>query len=38
MDRDKVQTLGIQVGDIFNALQATLGGYYVNDLNLFGRT
>ena len=24
--------------DIFNALQATLGGYYVNDFNLFGRT
>jgi hydrophobe/amphiphile efflux-1 (HAE1) family protein len=38
VDRDKVQTLGIQVGDVFNALQATLGGYYVNDFNLFGRT
>ena len=23
---------------MFSALQATLGGYYVNDLNLFGRT
>jgi multidrug efflux pump subunit AcrB len=23
---------------VFNALQATLGGFYVNDLNLFGRT
>jgi hydrophobe/amphiphile efflux-1 (HAE1) family protein len=38
VDRDKVQTLGIQVGDVFNALQATLGGYYVNDFNIFGRT
>jgi hydrophobe/amphiphile efflux-1 (HAE1) family protein len=38
IDRDKVQTLGIQLADVFNALQATLGGYYVNDLNLFGRT
>jgi multidrug efflux pump subunit AcrB len=38
LDRDKVQTLGLAVGDVFNALQATLGGYYVNDFNLFGRT
>jgi hydrophobic/amphiphilic exporter-1 (mainly G- bacteria), HAE1 family len=38
IDRDKVQTLGIQLTDVFGALQATLGGYYVNDLNLFGRT
>jgi hydrophobe/amphiphile efflux-1 (HAE1) family protein len=38
VDRDKVQTLGIDLADLFNALQATLGGYYVNDLNLFGRT
>jgi hydrophobe/amphiphile efflux-1 (HAE1) family protein len=38
IDRDKVQTLGISLAEVFNALQATLGGYYVNDLNLFGRT
>ena len=38
LDRNKVQTLGLQVADVFNALQATLGGYYVNDFNLFGRT
>ncbi|MBV8649958.1 MAG: efflux RND transporter permease subunit, partial [Alphaproteobacteria bacterium] len=38
IDRDKAQVLGIQITDIFNALQATLGGYYVNDFNLFGRT
>ncbi len=38
VDRDKVQTLGVQVSDLFNALQATLGGYYVNSINLFGRT
>ena len=24
--------------DVFQALQASLGGYYVNDMNLFGRT
>ena len=38
VDRDKAQTLGVQISDIFNALQTTLGGYYVNDFNLFGRT
>ncbi len=38
LDRNKAQTLGLAVGDVFNALQATLGGYYVNDFNLFGRT
>jgi hydrophobic/amphiphilic exporter-1 (mainly G- bacteria), HAE1 family len=30
--------MGVRVADIFSALQATLGGYYVNDFNLFGRT
>jgi hydrophobe/amphiphile efflux-1 (HAE1) family protein len=38
IDRDKAQALGINISDIFTALQATLGGYYVNDFNLFGRT
>jgi hydrophobe/amphiphile efflux-1 (HAE1) family protein len=38
LDREKVQTLGIAVSDVFNALQSVLGGYYVNDFNLFGRT
>ena len=37
IDRDKAQTLGVQINDIFTALQATLGGYYVNDFNKFGR-
>ncbi|HYZ33054.1 MAG TPA: multidrug efflux RND transporter permease subunit [Crenalkalicoccus sp.] len=37
VDRDKAQALGIRISDIFTALQATLGGYYVNDFNLFGR-
>jgi len=37
IDREKAQTLGLQVSDIFTALQATLGGYYVNDFNKFGR-
>jgi HAE1 family hydrophobic/amphiphilic exporter-1 len=38
IDRDKAQVLGVKVSDIFNALQATLGGFYIDDFNLFGRT
>jgi hydrophobe/amphiphile efflux-1 (HAE1) family protein len=38
IDRDKAQILGIDVGDIFQALQTSLGGMYINDVNLFGRT
>jgi HAE1 family hydrophobic/amphiphilic exporter-1 len=38
VDRDKAQVLGIKITDIFNALQSTLGSYYVNDFNVFGRT
>ncbi|MCF1463163.1 multidrug efflux RND transporter permease subunit [Agrobacterium vitis] len=38
IDREKAQALGISISDIFNALQATLGGSYVNDFNEFGRT
>ncbi|AHE98342.1 efflux RND transporter permease subunit [Thioalkalivibrio paradoxus] len=37
IDRDKAQALGVQIGDIFAALQTTLGGAYVNDFNRFGR-
>jgi hydrophobe/amphiphile efflux-1 (HAE1) family protein len=38
IDRDKVQTLGIDISEVFGALQAVLGSAYVNDFNLFGRT
>ena len=38
VDRDKAQALGVRISDLFTTLQATLGGYYVNDFNLFGRT
>src|SRR5206468_2806067 len=38
IDRDKAQVLGVKVSDIFNALQSTLGGFYIDDFNLFGRT
>jgi hydrophobic/amphiphilic exporter-1 (mainly G- bacteria), HAE1 family len=37
IDREKAQTLGVLPTDIFQALQTSLGGYYVNDFNLFGR-
>ncbi len=38
VDRDKAQTLGVPVADIFSAMQSYLGSYYVNDFNLQGRT
>ncbi len=38
IDREKAQQLGLDLADIFQALQAVLGGLYVNDFNLFGRT
>src|SRR6266550_1609673 len=38
IDRDKAQVLGVQLSDVFQALQASLGGYFVNNMNLFGRT
>ena len=38
IDRTKAQLLGINVQDVFNALQIFIGCSYVNDFNLFGRT
>ena len=38
IDRTKAQLLGINVPDVFAALQIYLGSSYVNDFNLFGRT
>jgi len=38
IDREKAQALGLNIADVFNALQTTLGGFYVNDFNLYGRT
>jgi hydrophobe/amphiphile efflux-1 (HAE1) family protein len=38
IDRDKAQALGLNMADVFNALQTTLGGSYINDFNLYGRT
>jgi len=38
IDRAKAQALGLNMSDVFTALQAALGGVYVNNFNLFGRT
>jgi hydrophobe/amphiphile efflux-1 (HAE1) family protein len=38
IDRVKAQMLGINVSDVFTALQTYLGSAYVNDFNLLGRT
>src|SRR5262249_58423197 len=37
IDREKAQALGLGMNDVFNALQATLGGIFINNFNLFGR-
>jgi hydrophobe/amphiphile efflux-1 (HAE1) family protein len=37
INRDKAEALGISISDIFTTLQATMGGYYINNFNLFGR-
>ena len=37
VDREKAKTLGVPVSDIFAALSATLGNYYINDFNKYGR-
>ncbi|SHE39444.1 efflux RND transporter permease subunit [Schwartzia succinivorans] len=38
VDREKVKNLGVQLSDVFTALQVNFGGYEVNDFNRFGRT
>ena len=38
IDRDKAQALGLSMNEVFTALQSTLGGFFVNNFNLYGRT
>jgi hydrophobe/amphiphile efflux-1 (HAE1) family protein len=38
IDRVRAKTLGISINDIFLTLQTEMGGFYVNDFNLFGQT
>ncbi|MFV0279373.1 MAG: efflux RND transporter permease subunit [Rhodoblastus sp.] len=37
VDRERAQTLGVTPGAIYQTMGTLLGGYYVNDFNLFGR-
>src|SRR5882672_4613708 len=38
VDRDKAKALGVPLQELYGALAGTLGNYYVNDFNKFGRT
>ncbi|MBE7420757.1 MAG: efflux RND transporter permease subunit, partial [Ideonella sp.] len=38
VDRERAKALGVPVDELFNTLSATLGSYYVNDFNKYGRT
>ena len=38
VDRAKAAALGLSLSNVYTALQATLGGIYVNNFNLYGRT
>ncbi|MCL2004565.1 MAG: efflux RND transporter permease subunit [Planctomycetaceae bacterium] len=38
IDRDKAQRMGINLSEVFAALQSYLGVAYVNDFNMLGRT
>jgi HAE1 family hydrophobic/amphiphilic exporter-1/multidrug efflux pump len=37
-DREKAKALGVPLDEIYNTLAATLGSFYVNDFNKYGRT
>ncbi len=38
VDTQKAKAKGVSVANIYQTLNATLGSYYVNDFNLYGRT
>ncbi len=38
VDREKAKSLGLNLSDVFQTLQAMLSTYYINDFNLFGKT
>jgi HAE1 family hydrophobic/amphiphilic exporter-1/multidrug efflux pump len=37
-DREKAKSLGVPIDQLYTTVAATLGSYYVNDFNKFGRT
>src|SRR5213075_1719907 len=38
VDREKAKALGVPLEDLYGTLASTLGTYYVNDFNKYGRT
>ncbi len=38
VDRERAKALGVPVDELFSTLSSTLGSYYVNDFNKYGRT
>jgi multidrug efflux pump subunit AcrB len=38
IDRTKCKSMGVELKQVFDALQIYMGGVYVNDINKFGRT
>jgi multidrug efflux pump len=38
VDRERAKSLGVPIDAVYNTLAATLGTYYVNDFNRYGRT
>jgi hydrophobe/amphiphile efflux-1 (HAE1) family protein len=38
VDREKAKSLGLNLTDVFQTLQAMLSTYYINDFNLYGKT
>ncbi|MCE5230396.1 multidrug efflux RND transporter permease subunit [bacterium] len=38
LDREKAKLQGVPINNVFDALQMYMGGLYVNDFNLYGRT
>ncbi|HUQ74681.1 MAG TPA: multidrug efflux RND transporter permease subunit [Burkholderiales bacterium] len=38
VDREKAKAIGVPLEEVYGTLAATLGTYYVNDFNKFGRT
>jgi len=38
VNREYAQKIGVSIGDVNNAIQTYMGGYYINDFTLFDRT
>ncbi|WP_334092270.1 multidrug efflux RND transporter permease subunit [Helicobacter typhlonius] len=38
LDRERAKAMNVNIDDVFTTLQSTLGQYYVNDFNLYGKT